>query len=315
MSSGRKTLLVTGGRGAIGSFVVEAARDSGHRAIVLTRSDKNAEPPDTIFCDIRDAERLGEVLDAEGVTHIVHLAATLLDCESDPLRGFSVNVAATAGLLDTALKHGIERVVVAGTKAAFGPLRGKWGYPTYASVPEDHPRRPDRAYGATKSMAEDVARLFRTKGLDAPVVRFGTTCGPGKSVAHGNSAITSRMIEDAAAGKAISVTQGGDEMDDIIYNGDVAAGILAVTFASKLSYDTYHIATGRLMSLHDLRRAILAHIPNADITIGPGLDFMGLGMGNYCLMAVDRIRSDVGFSHTRPVEDWVGDYIRRIRHP
>jgi nucleoside-diphosphate-sugar epimerase len=66
------------------------------------------------------------------------------------------------------------------------------------------------------------------------------------------------------------------------------------------------------MTLADLVDAIREIVPDADIEVGPGLDFMGLGMGNYCLMDISRARTDLGFT-THSLKDWVADYIRRYR--
>lgn len=310
----RAPVLVTGGNGAIGRFVVAELSRRGIPSMVLSRSgsgDARAGVT-SVAADIRDLDAVRSVLERHAVHRVIHLAAFLLGCQDDPLHGFEVNTRGVATLLEAVrLTPGTRpRVVFASSKSAFGPLRGPWGYPEYRPVTEDHPRRPELAYGVTKKMAEDVARLYSDQyGVDVVTVRFGTTCGPGKTGGHGATTITSMLIENAVDGKPTVVPQGGDERDDIIFNRDVAFGLVQAALAPRLHHSIYHLGSGRLVTLHDLAAAIREHVPGASITIGPGLDYMGLAMGNYCLMDISRTRQDLGFGEPPTLSEWVGDYV------
>jgi UDP-glucose 4-epimerase len=120
------------------------------------------------------------------------------------------------------------------------------------------------------------------------------------------------MIEGAVDGVPVRVARGGDERDDIIYNLDIAAGLVQAALQPELGHSVYHFGSGRLITLADLVAAIRSVVPGADIEVGGGLDYMGLGMGNYCLMDISRARADLGFT-PHSLEDWVRDYIDRYR--
>lgn len=312
----RERVLVTGGNGAIGQFVLEELSRRNVASVAVSRNTFATKDSlvTSVAADIRDLKSLRAIIDDHGVTRIIHLAAVLLECDRDPIFGFGVNVDGTLALLDAA-RHtaGFKRFVYASSKSAFGALKDEWGYPVYRAVTEDHPRRPNTTYGMTKKVAEDIAALYRNRyGVDVVVARFGTTCGPGKGERHGASSVTSGMIEGAVDGVPVTVAQGGDERDDIIYNVDIAVGLVQAALQPKLGYSVYHLGTGELVTLRDMVAAIRAVVPDADITVGGGLDFMGLGMGNYCLMDISRAERDLGFKH-HSLRDWVADYVTRYR--
>ena len=307
-------ILVTGGTGAIGRFVVQHLRDQGHTALPLSRH----APPDGIAADITDVDRLTEILARHRVARIIHLAATLLDSEAHPHRAFTTNTGGTAAVLEAARRVGVERLVHVSTKAALGPFTGPWGYPSYRPVQEDHPRHPCMTYGVTKAMAEHLAEHYRERyGVPVVMVRFATTIGTGKGSQHGRTATTGAMIENAVRGLPTVLPAGGDERDDILYNPDVAQGIVLVALTEGITSNLFHLGSGTLVNHHDIAAAIRAEIPGADITIGPGLDYMGLGVGNYCLMSTARAQHELGFRPRYALQDWVRDYIAvtRAAHP
>jgi UDP-glucose 4-epimerase len=169
-------------------------------------------------------------------------------------------------------------------------------------------------YGLSKLIAEQTAAYYRRRfDQSIVVVRFGTTCGPNKGERHGSSRITSLLVENAAAGKPTRIAQGGDQRDDVIYNRDVAHGLVLACLAPGLRHSTYHLGSGSLISLQDLAAAVRRVVPDAAIEIGPGLDYMQLGIGNYCLMSTSRARRELGFRARYALDDWVADYVDVMR--
>jgi UDP-glucose 4-epimerase len=309
-------ILVTGGNGAIGRFVIDELVGRGVRTVSLSRSGARANLPEgavSVQGDTREILSLEAVIREQGIGRIIHMAALLLGCENDLHLGFSINALGTVNVLEAARRNGVRRTVFVSTKAAFGPLTGEWGDPGYRPIVEDHPRNPTGMYGLTKSIAEDMAGAYRTRGLDVTIIRFGTSCGPGKGAQHGLSAITSTMVENAVQGLPTVIAQGGTQKDDIIYNRDVAHGIVLAAVAEHAIEPVYHLGSGVLITLEDLAEAIREEIPGAVIRIGPGLDYMGLGMGNYCLMSTLLARRDLGFEPHYPLRAWVKDYIALLR--
>jgi UDP-glucose 4-epimerase len=313
----RSNILVTGGNGAIGQFVIDELLEEGHRVVSLSRHagrDRIATSFTHVGGDIRDLPRLQRAIDEHRVNRVIHLAGLLLECEADPHLAFEINSLGTVNVLEAARRTGVRRTVFVSTKAALGPLSAPWGYPSYQPIAEDHPRAPVGMYGLTKKIAEDMAFAYRSRfGMNVVTIRFGTSCGPGKGARHGASAITSTMIENAVKGIPTSIPQGADEKDDIIYNRDVAHGIVLAALTEGLEEPIYHLGTGVLITLEDLASAIRSEIADAQIAIGPGCDYMGLGLGNYCLMSTELARRDLGFAPRYSLARWVKEYIAIMR--
>ena len=310
-------ILVTGGNGAVGHFVIEELASLGHEIVSLSRRDADGFPSPKVRhvkADVRDLPEMVSAFDAHRVHRIIHLAALLLECESDPHLGFEINSVGTLNVLEAARRACVERVVFVSSKAAFGPLTGEWGYPTYRAIAEDHPLNPVGMYGLSKRTAEDIASYYRKHyGMDIVTIRFGTSVGPGKGARHGASIVTSTIVENAARGIPTTVARGGDERDDIIYNRDVAHGVVLAALKSGRVSPVYHLGSGKLIRLEDIARAVRAVIPESQIEIGAGLDYMGLGISNYCLMSTELARDELGFAARYSVGDWVKEYIEISR--
>ena len=310
-----QVILVTGGNGAIGQFVIEELATRGHTVVSLSRRPGEAMRGVTpAAADVRDLSALIVLMNTHHVGCVIHLAALLLECEADPHLGFAINSLGTTNILEAARRTGVARVVNVGTKAAFGPFTGDWGYPTYRPVAEDHPQQPIGMYGLSKTIGEEMAVYYRRRfGMEVVTVRFGTSSGPGRGARHGASVITSAIIENAVKGIPTVIAQGGDEKDDIIYTRDVARGIVLAAITPGLTQPAYHLGSGELITLHDLARAVISEIPQAQISIGPGLDYMGLGIGNYCLMSTALARKELGFEPRYSLEEWVREYVGIVR--
>lgn len=149
-------ILVTGGAGYIGSHAVYHLIDQGHDVVVvdnLSTGHKEACHPESHFYqgDIKDAAWLDAVFDKERVEGVLHFAAKSLVGESmtKPILYFDNNVYGTQVLLETMLKHGVDKIVFSSTAAVYGE-------PIQIPIDEDHPTRPISPYGQSKRMMEEL---------------------------------------------------------------------------------------------------------------------------------------------------------------
>ncbi|MBN9622265.1 MAG: hypothetical protein J0H06_04810, partial [Actinobacteria bacterium] len=88
---------------------------------------------------------------------------------------------------------------------------------------------------------------------------------------------------------------GGDQVDDLMYAGDAAAGIVAAACAPGALSPLYNLSTGVGISLRDFAAGVAAAIPGADIEVGPGLEYMGPDFV-YGVMDPVRARAELGFA-------------------
>ena len=98
------SVLITGGSGLIGTFLVEALLDRGEEVLVYDlKPPKNSAEIEFVKGSVADREALIHVCVSKGVDRIIHLASVLqFACEEKPDLALQVNVLGTSHLLDAA---------------------------------------------------------------------------------------------------------------------------------------------------------------------------------------------------------------------
>jgi nucleoside-diphosphate-sugar epimerase len=153
-------ILVTGGSGTIGPYILRELLAAGHTVVCYSR----ATPPPVegtrfVAGDIMDLE--GLVAACRGCEAIVHLAAIPGPRRATPERMMTVNVVGTVHVLEAALRAGISKVVFASSGAAAGfTFQTRPMVPRYFPVDEEHPDAPQDDYGLSKLLAELTCRRY-----------------------------------------------------------------------------------------------------------------------------------------------------------
>lgn len=298
------TFLVTGGTGVIGAHVVRGLLARGERVVaVSTRADAAllGDAAGSVAlerADVRDGERLGELIDRHRVTVVVHLAALMpAVCREQPALAVEVNVTATARLYAVAAAHGVARFVYASSKSAYGPeLPPPYGPPEYRPIPEELEARPVWIYDVTKRAGEQLIEAqHRLGGPEATSLRFATIYGPGKGARYGGASVLSGLMEAAIDGGEYRIERGADQVDDVIWVGDAAAGVVAAAVCAQPVRPLYNIATGVGQTIGDIVARLQAAYPAARLSVGPGTHYMGTEP-TYGVLDPSRARADLGFT-------------------
>jgi UDP-glucose 4-epimerase len=245
---------------------------------------------ESVAADIRDAARMRRIVDSSRADVLIHLAAALpAACEADPVGAVELNVLASAALYEMAVSAGIERFIYASSKSAYGPL------PAGAVVTESDLARPSTCYGASKLAAElTIGAQALRGGPEASGLRFATIYAPGKADRHAGASVLSRLLDDAVAGRPVRIERGGEQVDDMMWIGDAAAGIIAAATSPRPLSPLYNISTGVGRTLHAFADGVRTALPDATIEIGPGLDYMGPGFV-YGVLDATLAREELGF--------------------
>ncbi len=166
-------VVVTGGSGRIGQYVVKELLGSDHEVIVF---DRVAPPAEKGVRWVRgDIEDLGDVISAlRGAEAVIHLAAFTMPYRDVPDHVlFRCNTMGTYNVHESAFTLGIRRVVSTSSGAVVG-----WTYrtrelrPQYLPVDENHPVSPQDPYGLSKLCGEEVARSYTLKcGMETVSLR------------------------------------------------------------------------------------------------------------------------------------------------
>lgn len=267
-------ILMTGGTGFIGRWMLEALARSGVDAEVLILS---REPAGFAARAPHLAQRFaflaGDVTDFAPppghFTHIVHAAtdASAALNANDPRRMFDTIVTGTRRILDLAVERDVGRVLFLSSGAVYGAQPWDVGHVAEDWMGGPDPRDPKSAYGEGKRAAELLCAIYGKQfGLDIVTSRIFALLGPLLSLdihfAAGN------FIRDAMAGRPIRIESAGTAVRSYLYAADLAAWLwLALLRAPPGA--TFNMGSEDAVSIADLARRTVA------VLGGPGVEVMG----------------------------------------
>jgi UDP-glucose 4-epimerase len=234
----KKSILVTGGAGYIGSHVVRQLGVAGESVVTLDNLSTGFEAAVTsgklVIGDTGDADLLDRIFADHEIDTLMHFAAHTVVPESvaDPLKYYGNNTASSRTLLERAHAHGVRHVVFSSTAAVYGiPPDGK--------ATEATPTRPINPYGSSKLMTEWMLRdLALAGGPSYVALRYFNVagCEPGGSIGQStpNATLLVKVACEAAVGKRKGVsifgtdypTPDGTGLRDYIHVEDLAAAHL-----------------------------------------------------------------------------------------
>jgi nucleoside-diphosphate-sugar epimerase len=149
-------VVVTGGSGRLGQFVIRDLLEHGYQVLSLDRVAPREKLCTSWLVDLRHAGDLFEALKAaHGIIHLGAYQAPNLAPDAETL---SNNVSATYNVLRAAADANVKKVVLASSTAAFGFIYAtKLWAPEYLPLDEDHPSLPQDSYGLSKVLGERIA--------------------------------------------------------------------------------------------------------------------------------------------------------------
>lgn len=228
-------VLVTGGAGYIGSHVCKALAQHGVEPVAFDSLERGHE--DLVrwgpleIGDIRDGDRLDQVLATHRPEAVIHLAAYAYVGESmsDPTSYYHNNVGGSATLLGAMHRAAVAHLVFSSSCATFGLADD-------GRIREDHPQRPINPYGASKHMVERMLLdIDSAHGLRSVSLRYFNAAGadPEAEVGERHRPETHLipLILDTAMGEREAVEVFGADYDtpdgtcirDYIHVTDLAA--------------------------------------------------------------------------------------------
>jgi UDP-glucose 4-epimerase len=313
-------VLITGGLGVNGAVTGRLMVKDGLRPVLmdnrmdLTLTGDVKDQVDIVIGDICDRAALEKAIDDFRITHIAHLAALMPEpAEADPRLGVKVGVDGTVNVLEVARAKNIKRVVFTSSKAVYGEITGEYAPPTCKPVREDHPRVPADLYGSIKVCCEELGRYYReTYGIEFIALRFVSIYGPGKEARHGPLSFYGQLIEKARSREQWSIPQGGDQLNDAVYVGDVGRSVYLALKAAAPREWTFNIGTGKAWTPRDFLNAAAKLFPDHRIDLGPGPSKLGRSKQSYCVFDISAAERNLGYEPAYDVERGVRDYVATL---
>jgi UDP-glucose 4-epimerase len=247
-------ILVSGGAGLVGSYIVDELVKEGARVIVYDdfRRGKNEHldwarangDVQVLEADIQDRETLRKAM--HGVEYVFHQAAAWLRlCQNEPRLSLEVNIVGTFNVLEACVEAGVKKVVAASSSSVYGEG-------SYLPTDENHPFNNDLFYGASKVANEQHYRAFYKKyGLDFVAFRYLNVYGPRQPYEAAYMDVIMHFLNRIDAGEPPVIRGDGSATVDLVYVEDVArANIMALK--SAVTNECFNVASGKETTLKDL---------------------------------------------------------------
>lgn len=275
----KKTILITGGAGFIGSHTSVALLEAGHDVVVLDNlcnSDAAvierigqicSRKPEFVKGDIRDITLLGQLFKQYPVSAVIHFAGLKAVGESIqmPLEYYENNVGGTLNLLMAMRNADVKTLVFSSSATVYGD-------PASVPITEDFPRSATNPYGTTKLMIEDIlADLQRAEpGWRLARLRYFNPVGAHESglIGENPKGLPNNLmpfITQTAAGLRDELRVFGDDYDtpdgtgvrDYIHVIDLANGHVAALDYLQHHQEllTVNLGTGRGVSVLEMIRS------------------------------------------------------------
>jgi len=249
-------ILVTGGAGFIGRWVVKKLLLAEHNVTVIDdlsngRLSNIEEFQDhTSFsfvkADIKDRGAL-ELLFSDGFDLVYHLAASInvQDSIDEPRTTFDNDVVGTFNVLEECRRHN-TKVLFMSTCMVYERSQEATG------INEGHPVKPASPYAASKLSGEALTlSYYHAYGLPTVVVRPFNTYGPFQK-ASGEGGVVSIFIKRGLQGQDLSIYGDGIQTRDLLYVEDCADFVIKAGMDSRADDNILNAGLGKDVSINDL---------------------------------------------------------------
>ena len=249
-----KRVIVTGGSGFLGSFVVEKLKQRGAEDVFVPRSSQY---------DLRQPDGIVALLSAHPADLVIHLAALAGGIGANrarPAEFFYDNLMMGVPLLHQAWEQGVEKFIAVGSVCS---------YPKFTPVPfkeddlwDGYPEETNAPYGLAKKMLLVQSQAYRQQyGYNSiylmPVNLFGPRDNFDLETSHVIPALIRKAVEARERGeRELPVWGDGSPTREFLYVEDAADGI--VTAAEKYNGEQpVNLGSGFEISIRDLSEMIV----------------------------------------------------------
>lgn len=239
-------VLVTGGAGFLGSTVAAAlAQHPAVSLVVAADVRRHKQLPKTVLqvhCDVTDAASVSRAIAEHEIDTVVHLAAIVNPGNNVELE-YRVDVTGTEHVLQACVEHGVQRIVVSSSGAAYG-----YHADSPAWINEQTPLRgnDEFPYSRHKRIVEELLARYRTShpGLTQSIFRIGTILGP----------TVGNQITALWDGKRVLRIAGSDSPFVFIWVDDVAE--VMVRAATGAPAGAFNVAGDGALSVSEIARLL-----------------------------------------------------------
>jgi UDP-glucose 4-epimerase len=245
-------VLVTGGTGFIGSFVVEELIAKGHEVVIIANGRQLPiyleDLSDKIVyfqADFGEIDALEKVL--PGCNAVIHLAWSTVPKQTKGATSFefSSNIISSINLIEKCVDFNIDKLIFISSGGTV------YGIPDLIPIPETHMLNPISNYGLSKLTAEKLIHLYHySQNLNYTILRVSNAYGERQNLFK-NQGVIGVWLRNILQKKEIELWGDGSVIRDYVYVKDVAAALVKALYTFQGS-SIYNIGGGKGYALNDI---------------------------------------------------------------
>lgn len=305
------TVLVTGGLGYIGSYVVHDLLARGWRVRIMDnyyRCDRNVarslaalDNVEVVEGDIRYANAVESAM--AGVEAVVHLAAVCLNKSiSDPTESLDVNLLGTQNVFDAAARASVRRIVYSSSASVYGD-------PKSLPMRETDAPAPITPYCIAKLAGEHLLSFYSQRSnISWMALRFFNVYGPGQPTDAYYTSVVLTFLRRLAAGEAPAIDGKGEQSMDFVHVSDVARSV-GMALDSDASGEVLNVGTGTQTTVAQLADHLIRAV---------GADVQPIFRPREVLVtqreaSIDRIREVLGWEPTIGITEGLATVVDHLK--
>lgn len=243
-----KKILVTGGSGFIGSYVVDNLIEKGFTPVIFDHKNKGHRPDVEIFLgDTRDFTAVSEaVAVCDGVIHLAGVLGTQ-ETINEPRPAVETNIFGGLNIFQACRNYGKKCVYIA--------VGNHW---------------MNNSYSISKTTAERFALMFNKEhGTKIAIVRGLNAYGP-RQKSEPVRKIMPNFVIPALKGEEITVYGDGSQVMDMIYVADLAEILVRALTEDHGVYDrVFEAGTGRDTTVKQIAEEVIKQVGTGSLNFVP----------------------------------------------
>jgi len=250
-------VLVTGGAGNIGSFIVDRCIELGHQVVVVDNFYNGKWKNIAHYleegkihleqADIGSEEMVEYVFEKHRPGYVSHQASLMImDSDKFPHKAIETNITGTFNIIQACCRFGVKKLV-------YGSSASVYGNPRFVPVTEDHPFDNHTLYGATK-IAKEALMTSWAYSHDLPYVgfRYFNIYSERQGFGAFYTQVFQKWIHGIHEDKEIIIYGDGDQTMDLVHASDAARANILALFNDKVKNEFFNVGSGKETSLKEL---------------------------------------------------------------
>jgi nucleoside-diphosphate-sugar epimerase len=320
----KRSALVTGGAGFIGSHLGELLLGEGWEVYVLDDLSTGSERNVAHLRERRDFHLVVDsVLKSSVVNELVHRCDVVFHLAAavgvrliveQPVHTLVTNIQGTENVLDHCNRFG-KRVLVASTSEVYGDR----------TEPEALAEESRRLYGPTtarrwayaesKALDEFLALAYhQERGLDCVIARLFNTVGPRQSGQYGM--VIPRFVSAALAGRPLEIHGDGEQTRCFCHVQDTIRALADLMTATDVSGEIFNVGSTERITILDLARRVLeATGSRSELAFVPYAAVYGQGIEDmiHRQPSIEKVKGAIGWEPARSLDEILADVILHTR--